>query len=216
VITRRTKLFAFLVPCALCAAGARPQAKENAKAVELTQVDLFSLPDWQNRPVSVDEFIVGMTREQALAMAKAKDLRVASNAAPRTVGELNGPCQQGSCSVYKTRGNYIGIDLFLERDRVTKVTVAISRDMDPEVREVNVTREFKGLTYRFFNRYSDSLRDRILGAAEGKETPERPGAAITHVEYAYPRQGLIVHTTIDKRDHPPKAFDLEVDFLSHE
>lgn len=214
---RRTKVFAALVSYLLCAAGACPQAKpENVKAVELTQVDLFSLADWQQKPVSVDGFRVGMMREQALALAKTKDLRVASNAAPRTVGELNGPCQEGPCSVYKTRGNYVGIDLFLEKGRVTKVTVTISEDMDPEVREVNITRQFKGLTYEFFNRYSDSLRNHILGASEGKETPDGPGAAITHVEYDYLQLGLIIHTTIDKRDHPPKAFDLWVDFLARE
>ena len=191
-----------------------PATPEDVKAVELTQVDLFSLTDWQQRPVSVDGFIPGMTREQASAVANAKDLSIASNAAPRTVGELNGPCREGSWSVYKSRGNYVGIDLFLEKGLVTKMTVAVSEDMDPEVRQVNVTREFKGLTYQFFNQYSDSLRNRILGPPEGKETPESPGAAITHVEYDYPKLRVIVHTTIDKRDHPPKPFDLEVDFLA--
>jgi len=121
---------------------------------------------------------------------------------------------QGSCSVYKVRGNYIGIDLFFETGRVTKVSVAVSEDMDPEVRKVNITREFKGLTFRFFNDYSDNLRKQILGSAEGKEKPALPGAATTYVEYDYPRLGLVVHTTIDKRDHPPKPFDLQVDLVS--
>lgn len=208
-------MFGLSVLCVSCGPNASPpQGEANKQPVELTKEDLFSLPDWRQRPVSVDGFLLGMTREQALAMAQANDLKVVSNAAPRTVGELYGPCREGPCSVYKSRGNYVGIDLFLETDRVTRVTVAISEDMDPGVREVNITREFKGLTYEFFNHYSDSLRERILGAVEGREKPDAPGAAITHIEYDYPKFGLIVHTTIDKRDHPPKAFDLDVDFTA--
>jgi len=204
------------VLCVSFGSKASTQSKErNNRPIELTKEDLFSLPDWQHRPVSVNGFVLGMTREQALAVAKANGLGIASNAAPRTVGELNGPCLEGSCSVNKVRGNYIGIDLLLEADRVTKVTVAISEDMDPDVRKVNITREFRGLTYQFFNLYADSLRKRILGATVAKEKPEVPGAAITHVEYDYPQMGVIVRTTINKREHPPKAFDLAVDFVAH-
>jgi hypothetical protein len=197
--------------------GPRASAEDKAgreNPVELTKEDLFSLQDWQQRPVAVDGFTLGMTRKQAVAMAEAKNLSIKSNMAPATVGELNAPCLQGSCSVYKVRGNYIGIDLFLETGRVTKVSVAVSEDMDLEVRKVNIAREFKGLTFRFFNDYSDNLRKQILGSAEGKEKPALPGAATTYVEYDYPRQGLVLHTTIDKRDHPPKPFDLQVDFVS--
>ena len=68
-------------------------------------------------------------------------------------------------------GSWIGIDLFFQADRVTKIKVGLSVDMDEEVKKVNVTREFKGLIFQFFDHYSDALRDKTLGPAEVKRDP---------------------------------------------
>ena len=114
-------------------------------------------------------------------------------------------------------GNWIGIDLFFDSsDRITMIKVGVPVDAYPEVKKVNVGRQFKGLTYQFFNHYTDGLRKRFLGDVEGKEKSSIGGASLTYVEYDYPQLGLVVHTTIDKRDHPPKPFDLEVDFVRAE
>jgi len=160
-----------------------------------------------------------MTREQAFEIAQADNLRLLTNLAPKTVGELNGPCRrdESSCKVCRVKGPWIGVDLFFAADRLAKIKVSIPPDDAVEdVKKVNVARQFKASTFHFFNHYSDSLRNLVLGPAEGKEKPALHGAALTYVEYDYPQSGLIVHTTIDKRDHPPKPFDLEIDFVSRQ
>jgi hypothetical protein len=215
VITKRTKLFAALVPYVLCATGTRPQATpQNVKAVELTQTDLFSVPEWQHKTLSIDGFMLGMMRSQALRLAQEQGLRLTPNVVPKTVGELSGPCV--SCSVCQLKGNCIGIDLYFDQNnRIRMIEVWIAEDF-PAVIKVNIAKRFKSLTYQFFSHYSDAFRNRILGPAEGKEKPVISGAASTYVEYHYPQMGLAIHITIDKRDYPLKRFDLAVDFLTHE
>lgn len=203
--------------CALIVSDGLGQARlHRGRAVELTQVDLFSLPDWERNPVAVDGFTLGITREQAFEIAKARNLALRPNMPTRTAEEENAPCSQVSCAVSKVNGNAIGVALFFDMDRITKIKVSVPIDADPEVKKVNVAREFKGLTREFFNHYSDSLRNRILGPAEGKETHDLlstgPDPFYTHIRYDYLQFGVIVHVTVSKRD--PEPFDLEVDFVA--
>ena len=185
---------------------------ENGHTVELTQVDLFSLSDWQHKTVSVNGFILGMTRAKASELAQARRLKLL----PVSLSEGGRSCE-ASCALYQDGGNWIGIDLFFDSsDRITMIKVGVPVDAYPEVKKVNVGRQFKGLTYQFFNHYTDGLRKRFLGDVEGKKKSSIGGASLTYVEYDYPQLGLVVHTTIDKRDHPPKPFDLEVDFVRAE
>lgn len=210
ILVKRLVAISCLCVYAGCSLGS------NSQTVELTQTDLFSLPDWQHRSVAISGFSLGISRAEASELARAHNLRLLTKTF-RTVGDVNGPCRpdEESCTVYRAAGPWIGLDLFFDNDRLKKMKVSVSDDAIPEVQKVSVAREFKSLTARFFNHYSEDLRLKILGHAEGKETPDTPGAAITHVEYNYPQLGLIVNTTFDKRDHPPKPFDLEVDFVAH-
>jgi hypothetical protein len=199
----------------LAPASAVPPTRDGNET-ELTLEDLFSLPDWQQKSVAVSGFALGMTRSQASQLAQTSGLRLTTNVAPKTVGEVKAPCTQASCGVYQVNGNWIGVDLYFDAaDQINTIKVSVPDEADPAVRKVNITRQFKGLTFQFFNHYSDTLRKKILGPAESKEKPERPGAAITHIEYDYLRANLIMHTKVDKRDDPPKPFDLEVDFVAH-
>lgn len=191
-------------PAAWCQSAA-----PNDKPIEMTQVDFFSVPRWPERRVSIKGFILGMARSDALKIAHAQGLRLVAYD-PRTAGGFESPCDEAraSCSVYEGRGPYIGIDLYFnEADRVSRMAVSVSEDMGPEVRKTNVTRQFEGLTRQLFNEYSENLRQRIFGNAEPKERPEMPGSPITRIEYDYPQAGATVRITIDKRDHPPHAFD---------
>ena len=175
-------------------------------------------PVWLGeKHIAVDEFALGISTAQAFEIAKAKNLTLTSDQPPRKVRGTKVPCRQGWCSVSQVDGNWIGVGLLFDADRLTKIKVSVPDDADSDVKKANIAQEFKGLTYRFFNNYSESLRNRIFGHAEGKETPVKVGdqiSALAFVEYNYPKLGIVVHTTIDKRDHPPKPFDLEVEFVA--
>jgi hypothetical protein len=213
-IARRAALF---LACLLMAAfpAAAPSALAG-RTVELTEVDLFSLPDWEHQTIAVDGLTLDITKEQVVEIAKRKGLILRNKQMLRKVGEPNVPCTQRVCGIDKLGGPWIGLDLFFDMDRVNKIKVSVPADADAEVRSVNIAREFKGLTRQFFNNYSDDLRIKILGAADEKKThPKSAGGAepfYTFIEYDYPATGLAVHVTVSKTE--PTPFDLEVDFTS--
>jgi hypothetical protein len=156
----------------LLAPTARTQVTaQDSGPVELTHTDLFGLPNWKHRPIAVNGFALGITRAQALEIANTRHLSLTPDGPPRTAGEQNAPCTQSSCSVGQIGGNWIGLDLFFEKDRITKIKVSVPADAYPEVKKVNVAREFKGLTSQFFNHYSDSLRNTILLRARKRTIP---------------------------------------------
>ena len=207
-----------VVTVALCVVGrAFAQARD---AVELTQVDLFSMPGWQQKAIAVDGFLIGMESAQASEVAKANKLRLEPQRHPARVGETPGTCLEGWCNVYQDGNlrNWIGIDLFFEADHLSKIKVSVPADADPDVKKVNVSHRFKGLTHQFFNSYSDALREKLLGRVEGKQTHDniggRPDLFFTHIEYDYPRSGLTIRETVSERDSEP--FDLEIEFAARQ
>jgi hypothetical protein len=214
-----TRLVAAMLVILSAAAGAPAEMMfAVGNPVELTKEDLFSLPDWKERNVSVDDFVLGMTREQAFEVAKVKGLKLRSDQPPRKLGQVKLPCHESSCSVSQINGNWIGINLLFDAERLVRIKVSVPIDAYPEVKKVNIARQFKGRTYEFFNNYSDDLRKQIFGRAEEKDTPIKAGAQISNlvqIEYGYLSSGVTIHVTIDKNEHPPKPFDLEVDFVRH-
>ena len=196
---------------ALCLPCPQKVIAQETNSVELTESDLFSLPNWQRRAVTVDGFARGMTRAQALEIAEAKNLRLVPNLLPgMTMAQMKGPCVQPSCPVYKAHGSWVGIDLFFDAEKISKIEVGLSVDMDPEVKKVNIARKFKGLTNQFFNHYDDRLRNQLLGSAEAKRDPSGPRDTdhLKYVQYEYPESGIVVHVTISDGE----AIDLAVDF----
>jgi hypothetical protein len=186
-------------------------AEPTQKPIELTKVDLFSQPEWQKAPVAVDGFALGMTRSEARRLAETHGLTLALGSAPQSAEERESVCQQAMCSVRQRNGNYIGVDLYFDRaGHTSRIAIEFSQAMDLEVQRANVARRFKGLTYRLFNDYSDSLRQRVLGPAEGEE---RQVPTIKFISYKYLSAGLIVTTAIDTQSK--ETYDIEVDFISH-
>lgn len=214
--TRRAVGLAVLALSVFTATWPRAVAESNSsETVELTRTDLFSLPDWQNKNVSVGGFIPGMTRSQALQLAQTRGWVLHPDMPTKTAGELTGPCTEPSCGIYVAHGDWIGLDLYFDgTDRVSSIKVFFPPDdADPQVKGVNIVRQFKGRTREFFSHYSDELQNRVLGHVEAKR---RKSATDAYLEYDYPALGVIVHFTIDTRDNPVKPFDLEVDFMAHQ
>jgi len=208
-----TRSFVVLLLCAFCAPHALLRAtSETGKIIELTQVDLFSLPDWKSKSVAVNGIVLGMTKSQTTQILQSRGFILLTNT------NSVDPCRQEGdfCHVNKVDGPWIGVDLFFDHDRLAKITMMFPDDAVPAVQKVNVTHQFKGLTYKFFRHYSDGLRNQIFGPAEGKERPydSIPGSTFKYVEYDYPSARVIVLITIDKRDNPPQPFDIELDFVA--
>lgn len=195
---------------ALCLAGARQLMSQETNSIELTESDLFSLTNWQRSTVAIDGFARGMTRAQALELAEAKKLRLVPKGG-LTMAQMRGPCVQVSCGVYKAQGSWVGINLFFDADKINRIEVGLSVDMDPEVKKANIARKFKGLTYQFFNNYADRLRNQILGTGEAKQDASmgRDTDHLKYVKYEYLQAGMVVHVTYG--DQGP--LDLEVDFV---
>ena len=197
------------------------QADENGgsrkqSSIELTKVDLFGSFGWQHKTVAVDGFSLGMEQSAAVKLAQSQALKFVIASPKPTAEQQNSPCVEGECAVYKKGGNWIGLDIFFDGGRVAKIKVSVPADADPEVKKVNVARQFKGQTHQLFNQYSDSLRTRLLGALEARRIPVQVGTNVSNLvnlEYDYRNMGVVVHTTIDTHDSPPQPFDLEVDFV---
>ena len=202
-----------LIIVALCLPFVPAMLAQETGTVELTQSDLFSLPNWRSRTVAVDGFVRGMRRVQALEIAEANKLRLVPSGVGLTIAERRGKCTQPRCSVYKTQGNWVGIYLFFDGETITKIEIGLSADMDPEVKKDNVAQMFKGLTRKFFNNYSDALRTQILGSAEARRDASMPQDTDQrrYVQYEYPDSAVVVHTTLIDR----APVDLEVDFVAH-
>src|ERR1700746_137473 len=129
------RLLAFVV---LCLPFVPELMTQETEPVELTQSDLFSLPNWRGRTVAVDCFLRGMTRAQAVELAGTKNLTLVPSGPVLTMAQLKEPCVKAArCSVGKTQGNSIGINLFFDAEKVTKIEVGLSADMYPEVKKDN-------------------------------------------------------------------------------
>ena len=196
------------------------KARSSPKPIELTQVDYFSVPGWQDKSVAIDGFMLRMTRAEASQSAAAHGLILvpiqrptAGQAAPARhdfdVFQAHGP--------YRGHGNYVGITIsFNAQDAISKIAVSISVDMDEDVRKANVTHEFRGLTHELSTPYSDALRLRIFGQANPKKDPQRPKdkPVLHYIEYDYPQSSIALRVTRSDADQPSKILDVEIDFLS--
>lgn len=121
-------LFLLSVTLCICAArGIRPDAvRDSRKSAELTRVDLFSTPGWQQMAVSVDGFSLGMTREEANQSARAHGfvllpVRTDQIPPPQVSWEPNRACcgpleaVQAHGPYRNQRGNYVGVRLYFSR-----------------------------------------------------------------------------------------------------
>lgn len=183
--------------------------------VELTQVDLFSLPDWQHRPVAVDGFFIGMARKEAMQSATQHGVELIRPKVRPTCCPVSDVYQ--AVGKYHGHGNFTGIRLYFdEADRISKIGIEISEGMDPDVKEANITRKFKGLTSQLFTHYSDGLRQQIFGIANPKESPRTHVADDNDVvlEYDYPLAGVAVMTSMDTRERPALPWEITVNFAA--
>lgn len=179
----------------------------DAEGIELTRTDLFSVHGWRSTDVSVLGLHLGMTREQAVANARAHGLRVADQG-------VGGPCRRSVCAVLRNH-TWVGITLnFDARGVVTQVEVGTAPYFaDPAVRAMSVTHKFKGATRELFEHYSEALRVNLLGRGRLVKTTRAPATgAVTSLLYSYPRRGVLLELLVDPHVYamtvslvPPRA-----------
>jgi hypothetical protein len=203
----------FTSALALLRSSAQAPARNNG-LVELTKTDLFSLPDWEKKTITVEGFALGISRTDAFRIADAANLILVPQR-PEIIQKSPSPCVQESCDVYGRNSPWLGLSLsFDATQRVNKIAVGTSIDEIPEAKRVSVIRLFTGRTAQFFNDYSDAIREQLFGYAEGKATHGIPSGKEEYIEYDYPKSGVIVHITVFPGDSKPA--DIELDFLARQ
>jgi hypothetical protein len=125
--------------------------------LEITQVDLFSLKNWNSTRVSVLGLMLGMTRRETLMVAQKEGLRLDDD-----LGQ--GCLTDKTCNVL-VGGRYNGVSLIYgENELVERIRVeAHLRHTSRDERSGWIVSRFQGETRRLFESYSDSVRNQILG-----------------------------------------------------
>jgi hypothetical protein len=193
-------------------------SSKDTDVVELTKTDLFSLPDWEKRTISVDGFTLGISRSDAFRIADAADLTLVPQR-PEVVHKSPVPCLQESCDIYGKNSPWVGLSLsFDATQRVNKIAIGTSVDEIPEAKRVSVIRFFTGRTAQFFTNYTDAFREQLLGHAEGKIKHDiilgKEDTHFAYIEYDYPQSGVIIHITVFPGDSKPA--DIELDFMARQ
>lgn len=183
-----------------------------SRKIELTESDLFATEGWDSTQVQILGFRLGMTRLQANENADRHDLVL-------LVPDLRNlaKCQTNLCEVCDSHGVCRGITLmFGDEEKVDRIDITRApEDAAKVVRKAAITGEFKGSTYQFFNRYSDKLREKLLGPGllVKKQVQSPPKVSLLEESYLYPQRGLEILATLDESSPgSPSDIDLTVSF----
>ena len=199
-------------------AAQSPQAPARPP-LEITQVDLFSLKNWNSMQVSVLGLMLGMTRRETSMVALKNGLRLDDDLG-------HGCVKEQICNVLEG-GRYNGVSLIYgENDVLGKIRIeAHLRHTSSEERSSSLVSRFRGETRRLFESYSDSVRNQILGPIDkmwvGKMErfsawDERSSGLplLAHRRgYQYRRYGLILYVDLHE---PAHGSDSDVEKLTIE
>lgn len=157
------------IACCLPSGGAG-LAQNTPAAIEITQVDLFTLKEWDSGQVAFSGFRLGMKRNEAFRNAQARELALDDDFGQ---GCLKAP----TCYLLQS-GRYIGLSMsFGIQDSIQRIRIETpSSDGSKKDRESWMVRKLRGQTSELFENYSDSLRARLLGIANANwSDAPRPG-----------------------------------------
>jgi len=182
--------------------------------LEITQVDLFSIKNWNSMQVSVVGLVLGMTRQETLMIAMKIGLRLDDD-----LGQ--GCLKERTCNVFEG-GKYNGVSLIYgESETVEKIRIeAHRRHASKEERSGWLVSRFQGATRRFVESYSDSVRNQVLGPIDamwvGKMKPFPAWDAHSmglelpahRRGYQYRRLGLILYVDLQE-PYPQSDDDIE-------
>ncbi len=194
-------------------AAQSPQAQVRSP-LEITQLDLFSIRNWNSTQVSVFGLMLGMTRRETLVVTQKTGLRLDDD-----LGQ--GCLNEKTCSVLEG-GRYNGVSLIYDDSEILeKIRIeAQIRHVSKEERSGWVVGRFQGETRRLFESYSDSVRSQILGPIDamwaGKMKPfpawdphSADGTLPAHRRgYQYKKHGLILYADLHE-PHPQDENDIE-------
>ncbi len=193
---------------------AQPPQSQTRPPFEITQVDLFSLKNWNSTQVSVLGLMLEMTRREALMVAVKNRLRLDDD-----LGQ--GCLKEKTCNVLEG-GRYNGLSLvYGENELVERIRIeAHIRHTSREERSSWLVSRFQGETRRLFESYSDSVRNQILGPIDsmwvGKMKPLSAWDTRSYgLElpahrrgYQYGKQGLILYADLHE-PNPQSDDDVE-------
>ncbi len=189
---------------------------------EITQVDLFSIKNWNSTQVSILGIRLGMSRREIHMLVSKAGLRLDGDLA-------QGCLQERPCNVFEGNGDK-GMNLIfggtgvLEKIRIE----AQRRNASRQERSKWLVSKFQGATRQFVESYSDSRRIQTLGLSDAMRAEEMTpysawdtsssefvrnmGGILAknirpiHQEYEYCRLGLILHVDFHDQDSSTDAF----------
>ncbi len=177
-----------------------PQAKRN---LELTDVDLFALKDWDSSQVSVLGVKLGMRRNEAVLAARLRGMKII-NISPPDAGK---DCIQQRCGIYGLDG-HTGVHIVFGDDgRLQEM------QMDLFAADAGgglwITKQLKGASRELAMHYSDSLRSRLLGREDEYcvvyPMGPKPLVQSYSYTYSYNRRGLAFYVDTVKDDSPVRS-----------
>jgi|SRR5882672_1558366 len=173
------------------------KAKAANPGLELTSVDAFANRNWNAEDVRVRGFFLGMSKVDADKVAAKQGLA------------LNCLRWCGVCDSENVLCN--GIDLRFDTDGLVDA-IAVGRPLEEAsqaLQRFSVTQKFKGQTFVFFHKYSNTLRLKLFGL-ESSRKEDKVGRTTT---YFYPDRGIeiFVFLSTDKNAEESEA-ELSVTF----
>jgi len=161
-------------------------------AIEITQVDLFSMRHWDATQVRIYGLGLRMSRAEAIDVLRSKGLRLMQSGPP--------PGRFASCSTnlycfVAGKVPYINFGVsvtFSGEDRISELDIEVDTPTKPAILE-----KLKGETGKFMQvPYSDEFRRRLFGPeARVDEVSGRYGEKIKDTNYIYSEYGLIIATS---------------------
>ena len=186
-----------------------------AGTLEITQVDLFSLKDWNSTQISVYGLRLGMTLEQTTTALSEKRLNLYDTADRTACGPTSRVCYVSKEATQD--GTDVTVQ-FGKGDEIDMIDIGSPwiNPMGHHRNPANVTaNSFKGETRRFFFHYSDELRLKFLGAPDSVAKSPTTNA-IQAQRYTYDRLGLVVYTNRYLREgmkHPSAPELSSIEFV---
>ena len=209
----RTLLLLLLLWGLPCASRGGGLSQDAQSSIEITQVDLFSIKEWDSAHVAFLGFRLGMERREAFRNAQNGGL---------TMDDDSGQgCLKAETCHLLDFGKYIGLALtFGIRDTIQRIRVEMpSSNPSKEEMENWLVKKMPGQTREFFENYSDSLRARLLGIANANwfDAPRAEAWPNEHAnqEYQYYSKGLILHirSKTTRPSEMPQKTQVAADFL---
>ena len=192
--------FRAVILCVVSAVGfSLVQHAHAAGRIEITEVDILSLPEWDSSQLEVAGFYLGMSRDAAVMHARERGLRLLQYGTQPGINDV--ACLDAeSCLLYSsTVHDYLDtVVRFSGKQGILAITIQSSAHFEHAphgtLKAAMTAGRLKGLTYEFLNgRYSNAFRLKLLGPeTTTKRVSGQWGDKVKDTVYVYSHRGFSI------------------------